>query len=562
MPALPQVKMGGSSAPIPDVRGQNAEPSSSSSNAIQPAPSVVNTTSHAIAHVFPRRFLGPIPQAAAMSSKQEERRLAMRELRRSAFRRLLGEDELGIDDARGADARRRARRIVHHFRVRNQSSLGDETEMDYELQSSSGSSSSSEEEAKPAPKTAKKDKDGVGKGKGKDKLGAKAAKKKDKDKDKKKEKKKKKGKKKKGPADTWVGNSFDIGTEFETVPGRGVPPSQGGADDPLSQAAMLGRDVQNSPEMASGPVLDRGVHDSPDQLAGEAEPEGRPQPSTPIKAVPAKFAPSAFEDNSRASSMRSTGGETFVTARERGNASDSDESTFEANVPHPQPPAPPLSDGVPTSLASSPRAGASSQGDSRARLIHSSDEEADLGESRLSPRGSASLSGKARRSLTSASVADMGRGVKDTFNARLKSALRPSEAGKYDEVERPTRGKTVQFHHSPDAVISAPSAPSGAQDPAQPHEVLARSGSEVEGTSHDAVEDSTVIDEDVFPGGVVMRDRALVKIGRHRDEGIGNFDEAAQRRSPFYRVDPMEEYVLGMTVTSVDFYLDWVSNVV
>lgn len=529
MPALPQSKPTGDSPhdlPPDPNQGQNATPSTSSA-AIQPAPAVINATSHARVHVFPRRFLGPMPLGVATSSKAEEKRQVLRQLRRNTMRGLLGEDELGVDDAHGAGARRQARRVVHRFRVRKRSNLGDETETDYEVgDTSSGSSSSSEDDPQPTPKKKKKGKDKKAGKKGKGK-----------------KKGKKKRKAKKGPADTWVGNSFDIGCEFDSVPDKETPdPAQDDSadeDNPPTPASVLGRDVQDSPKLVDEPLLGQDVQDSPDQLAGEAE---REEPSTPTTAGPS---------TRRASSTRSTGADTFVTAR--GSLSGSDaESTFEADVPHPPPP---LSD-VPTSLASSPRAAASSQGDSRARLIHSSDDEADLGESRLSPRGSASVSSKPRRSINSASVASMGRNAKDAFNTRLKSALRPTESHAYNDMEQPARGKTVQFHHSPDAIISRPS---GAQVPAHPNDVLARSGSNAEGTSHDAVEDATVIDDDVLPGGVVMRDRVVVKVGRHRDEGIRIFDETEQRRSPCYRIDPMEEYILGMTVTSIDFYLDWVS---
>jgi hypothetical protein len=112
------------------------------------------------------------------------------------------------------------------------------------------------------------------------------------------------------------------------------------------------------------------------------------------------------------------------------------------------------------------------------------------------------------------------------------------------------------------------------QEPADPADVLRRTGSEIAGTSTEAQEDATVIDDDDFmPGGVVMRDRILVKVGRHRDENMSSFDEAFQvslqrfqqltlfqRRDPCFRYEPMEEYLVGMTMTSVDFYSDWVSS--
>lgn len=544
MPAVPLTKTRSDSAhalpPDPNRSAQNAA-SSSSGVSVQPAPAVVDTTSHETAHVFPRRFLGPMPQRAATSSKAEEKRRLLRNMKRAAMNKLLREDELGIDDSRGAEARARARRVVHRFRVMNKSSLGDETEVDYELGSSSGSSSDeggwgTGDERRPKPDAeARKAK--------------KAAKKKRKQDD--------KAKKKMGLAThgQWVGNSFDIGCEYESVPGKGMSDPAIDPGDALPQPeqpsseSLLGRDREGSPEvMSDEAVLRRDVQDSPTQLGGDA---GLGEPGTPSKTGLPEAGPSSKPENfSRASSTRSTGAETFVTAR--GSPGDSDaESTFEAHVPHPPPdlpPPPPPSDGVPTSMTSSPRTGPSSRGDSRARLIHSSDEEADLGESRTSPRPSTSISSK---------VTGMGKGAKDAFNARLKSAMRPGSTHGYTEFEKPTRTKTVQFHHSPETVITQPT---GAQTPAHPREVLARSGTEVEGTSADATEDAMVIDDDdVLPGGVVMRDRVAVKVGKHRDENIQSFDEMAQRRNPCTRIDRMEEYVLAMTVLSIDFYMDWVS---
>ncbi|KLT42021.1 hypothetical protein CC85DRAFT_285951 [Cutaneotrichosporon oleaginosum] len=517
MPAVPHTKSAPSEHGLPPAPPPDAE-SSARAPAVQPAPSVVDATSHTAAHVFSRRFLGPMPYRAATSKKAEAARAERRELRRKGLRRLLarGDDEEDEDEA--------APRHVHLFRVRRRTSLGDETEREYAIDD--GSSSSSEEEF--AVKTIK----AKAKGKGKDKTKE--------PKDKKVGKKgKKKKKKKKGAGDVWVGNSFDIGAEFESPPdGRENTP-----------ASMLGQDMQESPE-----VVHRQLHHDGENIVPEAGPSTLPLPtasslpgskpasglSTPGSGMSTPRRPGIKRGHSsRAGSTSSTGGETFVTALDHAHDDGSDESTFHAIVPDPQPLP---SDGL-QSQNSSPRAAASSQGDSRARLIHSSDEEADLGPSSLSPRQSESR----LRARTSGSIASLGRDAKQAINARLKSALRGDAA---HSDERP-RSKTVQFRPHDDV------APSGAQAPAHPYAVLARSGSSVEGTSADAVGDALPIDDDVLPGGIVMRDRACVKVGRHREENMGHFDELTQRRSPCYRIDPMEEYVLGMTVTSIDFYLDW-----
>lgn len=509
MTAVPHTKDSPSDHSVPPVR-EGGDDGASSSAAIQPAPAIVDTSSHAAAHVFPRRFLGPMPLREATSTKANEKREAFRELRRKAMHRLLKAKQGNI----GVDEGFHHPRLVHHFRVRKKTLLGDETELNFAVDDTGSSSESSDEEA-PMPKK-KKDKDKKGKGKTKDKTVGK--------KDKKKDTRKKKKKKKKGPGDVWVGNSFDIGAEFESVP-RGDKDGR----EPSTPASVLGEDMQDSPEIV------------PHEL--HQEDEGSAPTAGPSKPLLVPLRPTMKSGHpSRAGSTSSTGGETFVTARD--GAEDSDGSTFHAVVP--DPPRPPPSDGQ-QSAQSSPKAGASSQGDSRACLIHSSDEETDLGPSNLSPRQS-----ETRHRSRGGSIASTARDAKHAINARLKSALRP-EAHEYSDMERPHRSKTVQFTKTDDVM------PSGARAPVHPGEVLARSGSDVEGTSADGADDAVLIDDDVLPGGIVMRDRACVKVGRHRDESIANFDEATQRRSPCYRVDPMEEYVIGMTVTSIDFYLDWVS---
>ncbi|BEJ14793.1 hypothetical protein CspHIS471_0405600 [Cutaneotrichosporon sp. HIS471] len=518
----------------------DAEPASSES-AMPPTPAVVNTTGPPL-HVFPRRFLGPRPLREATSTKATEARDAQRELRRKGMRQLL---QLGKDDVE--DEAGRVGRVVHRVRVRRMTTLGDETEADFDVDDTGSSSDSTDDE--PAPKKKKKNKDPNGKGKGKDKKDKKG-----------KKAKKDKANKKKGAGTVWVGNSFDIGAEFDSVP-------RDEKIEPLTSVLVLGKDVQDSPEASPHALYPE--EDVP--TAGPSTPLPTPSRSKTM------FTPSL---PSRVGSTSSTGGETFMTARD-GN-DDSDASTFHAIVPHHHKHKPPPSDGQP-STHSSPIARVSSGDDSRANLIISSDEEMDLGPSSLSPR-SESQGHKSRGSSSTASVAKnamhavesglktgiragLKRGVKKGIESGIRSGLksglksavkdkakevqksavkdRAREAQKYNDVEHPHKTKTVKFKGK---------EPSGAQPPAHPRQVLARSGPELASTSQDT---GTEIDHDVLPGGVVMRDRACVKVGRHLDESIRYFDESVQRRSPCYRVDPMEEYLLGMTVTSVDFYSDW-----
>jgi hypothetical protein len=73
---------------------------------------------------------------------------------------------------------------------------------------------------------------------------------------------------------------------------------------------------------------------------------------------------------------------------------------------------------------------------------------------------------------------------------------------------------------------SPKSQPKSQLEPANPIDVLSRTGEDARGTSAEASTKASVIDQDDFmPGGFVMRDRALVKVGRHRDEEIRVFDE-------------------------------------
>lgn len=125
------------------------------------------------------------------------------------------------------------------------------------------------------------------------------------------------------------------------------------------------------------------------------------------------------------------------------------------------------------------------------------------------------------------------------FKRRLKSAIRrPSSA----DTPARNRSKSVQFPLNPERDGGTFDHPRrGNKAPADPESVLEREGSDMVGTSAEAVqaaEDEEDEEEDFSPGQVIMRgecvtgradvDRALVRVGYNREDNIMNFDEAMQ----------------------------------
>jgi hypothetical protein len=118
----------------------------------------------------------------------------------------------------------------------------------------------------------------------------------------------------------------------------------------------------------------------------------------------------------------------------------------------------------------------------------------------------------------------------------LKSALRPEPTETPSTTKEPKTVKWIPTSLSPknrkaaladtSSTSSPKSQPKSQLEPANPIDVLSRTGEDARGTSAEASTKASVIDQDDFmPGGFVMRDRALVKVGRHRDEEIRVFDE-------------------------------------
>lgn len=175
MPAAPQ-PLAGTTPPLPrppDPNHPNLAPTPPESVSHQPSPAVISSSSHIGLHILERRFIGPMPEKVVNSDQTEEKRRILRELRRKAVSRVLGDDELrSVGEESGVGVRRAIRRI----RIRRRRADGEEVEEDFDL----------------------RDSDDEEDGRGLKRFG-----------------KKKKEKRK----DVWVGESFDIGREFRITPG-------------------------------------------------------------------------------------------------------------------------------------------------------------------------------------------------------------------------------------------------------------------------------------------------------------------------------------------------------
>lgn len=519
MPAVPEQAVAESAHTKPVDPNKGFHGSSDPDGALdtlQPAPAVIDASSHVEAHVLPRRFLGPIPETVVKSDQAIEQRRHLRQLRRAAVKKLLREEKrFGLSTEADREPSRKSRR--HRFRVHRKDKLDNASNVDIDInESDSDTSSSSSDDDESSWWGPKKTKD--------------------------KAKKKGKGKKKKkkvGNFTKWVGgDGFDIGREFQTTDGNPPPdPAVAGNADVENEQEVdealeeLGKRSSGPDEVDEMEHLDDEIGSTtalPGSKAHSAVSSSRASFVTANSELPTEDG-SIVADRSRRSV---DDGASFVTARTAPSAAvkgkgkvdilepsttqpkigvdDNDADSFYADPPPPQDN---TIDASPYgSEASPPRRHASS---TRPLLKDSDDESA------LPPK-----SRKPRSSISSLSLKNMPR--------RLKSALRPEPT-----PQSPKKGpKTVKWTVESPQSLSKPSSPTNSKaplppdSPADPLEVLNRSGEEAAGTSTGAQEDATVIDNDDFlPGGIVMRDRVLVKIGRHRDESLTQFDEMTQVRS-------------------------------
>lgn len=534
------------------LRGVGDDHASAVANGVvKPAPTVVQASQHGV-HTLPRRFLGPMPASHVYSDQTEEKRARLRHMKRRAMKSMLGDQALlGLPTSSGSGANSPGKRALHKFRVKRKSILAalDEDEA-FEVASGDSSDTSDSDGTVDSGWLKKK----------------------------KKQRKKKKGKKAKKKAKgvfstEWIGDSFDIGREFEGKHGKAPDPAVSGAhpDDMVeadrggsAQAASNRRKAKDELKRLANEGATEGqwdssdddtirprITDSPESFRLSSKDSSPEQPRTDSPTARPESPSPLSQQTSRLTSRRgssaatSTIAESFVTAPTRPLTSRDDSSDFHANLEPPSHPA--LTHSVEPSPHSSPLMKGSSAADSTRPLISDDENEVRItpGEKGKAPAGRLFKKSPTKTSKTS-------KGSRPTAQ-RLKSALRTS----VDKAKE--RGKTVQFPEDPaheipparDDVVRE-----GDKKPADPMAVLSRDGAAIDGTSSGAA--TTAFDDDDFmPGGVVMRDRALVKIGRHRGDFLTLFDEEAERRMPCARIDPTEQYIVAMTMTSVDIYSDW-----
>ncbi|KAL7420775.1 hypothetical protein Q5752_004727 [Cryptotrichosporon argae] len=432
----------------------------------EPAPAVVATSSHVSLHVVPRRFIGGLPETVANSDASRAGRRRLREARARVVRRVRGEGEgnpgHGAGQSRrelregglGHDERGRARRAADHVRERLRGDEGESSEDDGE------------------------DEDGVQRRR-----------------------------------DVWVGESFDVGREFEDV--------------------GMGKGKGRMPDFGLG-------HEGGDGAGADVSDNHPPRPSGQ-----AQVGDTAGAGPSRPRAIARSTQETFVTARTELSASSSslalplngeDASAKPLETPSDSP----LQETGPRSIASS-----------RRPLVPPDDE---THSTPASLRQASHGKLRTRVDLAGKLKSVLRKDAHDVSSAATIHAAESAPAGAVD-AHRP---KTVQFPVDPVHTAADPDGPRrGNKPPAEPEAVLAREGEDAAGTSAGAVEDALEEEEEEEFGQVVMRDRMLVRVAHHREENLALFDEATERRTPCDRSERLEEYIVVMRRGRVEFYQDW-----
>ncbi|WVO12653.1 hypothetical protein L204_100258 [Cryptococcus depauperatus] len=146
------------------------------------------------------------------------------------------------------------------------------------------------------------------------------------------------------------------------------------------------------------------------------------------------------------------------------------------------------------------------------------------------------------------------------YNSRQELRAQPVQIGHKSSEGPPGKPKSVQFPIDNVHVISPVIQESGNDKnmPANPVSVLSREGEETQGTSAGATEDAMSSQDDTKGAGdIVLRDRMIVRIGYHREDGLKAFDEATQRRSPCSRLELFEEYIAVWRRGCIELYQDW-----
>ncbi|WVW84624.1 hypothetical protein I302_106658 [Kwoniella bestiolae CBS 10118] len=463
----------------------------------QPSPPILATKSHR-EHYVPRRFIGLIPQRTLRSNEVVEKRRRLGELRREAIRHLplIGGSGSTAEGISFIDA----------------PSDGEERHLirdagrKIRIRRRNRHGEEVEEQLELDLDTPTNGDDGgQGKGKGKGK-------------------------------DVWSGESFDIGREFLGTVVNEEEEEEDGEPPPTERdTSPISKDSKNKGKERDRPV--------------------RPAVST------------------------RTTQDTFVTARtgftttstSEGDASRSTLGLEENEIGGYQiTPQPSLGDTQPEDPEEEERKKLrNSQSSSIQPLIPSTaitEDPSTLDTSTIKPskvKSNEGLSTKLKSALRKPSKIDL----KST-----QSAQHPSNPSVRVDTQNKNKSKSVQFPVDPTRPPSSRlgklqeenhSLP-GDREPVHPLEVLERSGEDAVGTSYQAVQDALEEEgeedweEIKRPGEVVLRDRMIVRVGYHREDKLPGFDEAAQRRNPCARLEPLEEYIVIYRKGQLELYSNYI----
>lgn len=454
-----------------------------------------------------------MPETVLNSKEAEIKKRRFRQLRKTALRKIKLVDEEGRrrgsrdfpngfgegsshhrhHNGHGDGHSGEVRRMVHRIRLRRRGHSGEvideDLDFDLELDSDSDSSSEDEDEGRGHPSRSSR---------------------------KNTKKKKKKKKQKKNWTDwkeVWVGESFNIGQEF--VSSRSQP-SGSSSFGPLESPSPSTRLEEEGTDEDL-------VVDSPLEYSG-----------SPFASS------SAGVNDKRPSYTSKSTQETFVTARTELSEL---ASTSTVNLPQSQDDNADLHQGNHSDTASlvQPVNLRNSQSSSVRPLWNGPERHSASDDQTTYPDSPISMKSRSRRDGSASPM------------TRLKSAIRkphtlvdrPSTSPRDEHPFMPlNKSKSVQFpmnpvqepgSHSPNAPVRTGEL-AGNKEPAAPEAVLAREGTRAAGTSagaaeeamHEQEEDEEDDEDDILPGDVIMRDRMLVRVGYHRDDGLAFYDEATQ----------------------------------
>ncbi|WRT67825.1 uncharacterized protein IL334_004799 [Kwoniella shivajii] len=491
----------------------------------QPSPKVISSSSHIDKHFLPRRFLGAIPEKIVNSDETIENRKKFHQLRKNAISHLplLGhthsEDSFshfGNDNGNGneRDDVGLIREAAKRIKIRKRGKTDRVMDLDLDLDVGTP-----------------EERQGQGRGKIKGGIG--------------------KGK------DSWIGESFDIGREF------------------LGSVIHEHEDADEEIQ----PPSSSSIHQGDNQVVNEAKGKGGAGGGQ-SESVPSR----------PAVSTRTTQ-ETFVTARtgfssSRGEGASSSKSTLDLNDTSTS------AEGYQLTPQASLNGLSSSPGTITITNIR------DSTSSSTQPLVPPSIKHRSQDSSDTVKAIVTQNKSSNGLSTRLKSALRKSSSKPENELystqsaiyatssnnqlsqqkqkqkqkDKQNKSKSVQFPIDP---IQGPSSmkkvlgddlndhtTKGDKAPVDPAEVLERSGDEVAGTSHEAVEEALEEEEEDWeevrkPGEVILRDRMLVRVGYHREDNVRGFDEASQRRNPCARLDPLEEFIVIYRKSQIELYSNY-----